>query len=124
MRIVNVVSPAMLFTFLATTSAAHHSLGALFDTGRTVTVSGEVTQFEFIAPHGYIHLMVAGEDDEQVAWQLETYPPGMLMRKGLTPATLEVGDEVAAVGYPARDGRLLMRLLTITMPNGEERQIQ
>jgi hypothetical protein len=97
---------------------------ALFDTGRMVTVTGEVTQFQFISPHAYILVNVVSEEGERTAWQLETYPPGMLIRKGLTPATVQPGQTVSAVGYPARDGRALMRLLIITMPNGEERQIQ
>ena len=105
-------------------AAAHHSLPALFDTSTTVDVSGDVTEFEFVAPHGYIHLRVIDEAGEEIAWQLETYPPGMLIRKGLTPATLQPGHKISAQGHPARDGRPLMRLLIITMPDGEERQIQ
>ena len=115
---------ALLLAFLGATAAAHHSLPALFDTESDVAVTGEVTEFEFIAPHGYIHLRVVDEAGEPVLWELETYPPGMLIRKGLTPDTLQIGDIVSAVGHPARDGRPLMRLLTITMPGGEERQIQ
>jgi hypothetical protein len=124
MRIASAAIPVILLSLAAVTVAAHHSLPALFDTGKTVTVAGEVTQFQFIAPHAYIHLRVTGEADESIVWELESYPPGMLIRKGLTPATLQVGDSVGAIGYPARDGRPLMRLLTITMPDGEQRQIQ
>lgn len=113
-----------LFSIAVTTAAAHHSLASLFDTARTVTVTGEVTRFEFIAPHGYIHLRVIDESDEPTVWQLETYPPGMLIRRGLTPDVLRPGQKISARGYPSRDGRPLMRLLTITMPNGKDRQIQ
>ena len=124
MQSISAAISVILTSLAAVTAAAHHSMPALFDTGNTVTVAGEVTQFQFISPHAYIHLRVAGESGEQITWELESYPPGMLMRKGLTPATLQVGDKVGAVGYPARDGRPLMRLLTITMPDGEQRQIQ
>lgn len=113
-----------LLSIIAAIAAAHHSLPALFDTARSVSVTGEVTRFEFIAPHGYIHLNVVDESGEQVAWQIETYPPGMLIRKELTPDALQPGQKISALGYPSRDGRPLMRLLTITMPDGEERQIQ
>ena len=106
------------------TIQAHHSLPALFDVSTTVSVSGEVTAFEFVAPHGYIHLNVEDDNGQITAWELETYPPGMLFRKGLTPETLQPGDSISATGIPARDGRPLMRLLVITMPDGEERQIQ
>lgn len=110
-----------LFSLIA---VAHHSLPALFDTSRTVDVTGVVTEFEFIAPHAYLFVDVETESGEIETWQLETYPPGMLVRKGLTPATVRPGDAISANGIPARDDRLLMRLLTITMPDGEERQIQ
>ena len=112
------------FVAAAAISNAHHSLPALFDTSTTVTVSGRVTEFEFVAPHGYIHLSVADEAGDETPWQIETYPPGMLIRKGLTPQTLQPGQEISVVGHPTRDGRALMRLLAITMPDGEQRQIQ
>ncbi len=124
MRTVAGLVLVMLLSMIVKTAAAHHSLAALFDTARTVTVTGEVTQFDFIAPHGYIHMNVADESGEPTVWQLETYPPGMLIRKGLTPDVLRPGQKISARGYPSRDGRLLMRLLTITMPDGEQRQIQ
>ena len=118
---------AAWFAVLSTAAAgaaAHHSLTALFDTSTTVGVTGEVTEFEFVAPHGYIHLSVTDDAGEATVWELETYPPGMLMRRGLTPATLRPGDRISAQGHPTRDGRPLMRLLTITFADGEERQIQ
>ena len=109
---------------LAGVSNAHHSLPALFDTSTTVEISGRVTAFEFVAPHSYIHLSVVDEAGVETVWEVESYPPGMLVRKGLTPQTLEPGQEISAVGIPSRDGRPLMRLLTITMPDGERHQIQ
>ena len=109
---------------LASVSNAHHSLPALFDTSTTVEISGRVTAFEFVAPHSYIHLSVVDEAGVETVWEVESYPPGMLVRKGLTPQTLEPGQEISAVGIPSRDGRPLMRLVTITMPDGEQRQIQ
>ena len=109
---------------LATLSNAHHSLPALFDTSRTVEVSGRVTAFEFLAPHSYIHMSVVDEAGVETVWEIESYPPGMLVRKGLTPQTLEPGQEISATGIPSRDGRPLMRLLTITMPDGGQLQIQ
>lgn len=113
-----------LLSIVAAAAAAHHSLTSLFDTARTVTVTGDVTRFDFIAPHGYIHMNVADESGEPIVWQIETYPPGMLIRKGLTPDALQPGQKISARGYPSRDGRPIMRLLIITMPDGEQRQIQ
>lgn len=103
---------------------AHHSFAALFDPSRTVAIEGVVTEFQFIAPHAYIRVDVAAGDGSVAQWELETTSPGQLIRAGLTPQTLVSGDRIAAVGNPTRDGRPLMRLLTITMPDGENKQIQ
>ncbi|MGI9259071.1 MAG: DUF6152 family protein [Gammaproteobacteria bacterium] len=108
----------------AVSAAAHHSMPALFDAAADIEVEGVVTDFEFIAPHGFIHLDVTDENGDVIAWELETYPPGMLIRKGLTPDALPIGERISAVGHPALDGRPLMRLLTITMSDGEVRVIQ
>lgn len=116
--------PLLALLALGTVSHAHHSLPALFDTSVTVEVSGRVTAFEFVAPHSYIHLSVVDEAGVDTAWEIESYPPGMLVRKGLTPQTLAPGQEIFATGIPSRDGRPLMRLLTITMPGGEQLHIQ
>ena len=124
MRTLSTTMVLVILSLAAAGSIAHHSLPALFDTSTTVDVTGVVTDFEFIAPHAYILVDVADEAGEEVTWQVETYPPGMLVRKGLTPATVQPGDTISANGNPARDGRPLMRLLVITMPDGEERQIQ
>ncbi|MFL2545987.1 MAG: DUF6152 family protein [Candidatus Rariloculaceae bacterium] len=124
MRPLRSFSWILLLSLFAAAGFTHHSLPALFDTGSDVSITGEVTAFEFIAPHGYIHMQVIDESGDSVSWELETFPPGMLIRKGLTPDTLEPGETISAVGHPARDGRPLMRLLRITMPDGEERQIQ
>jgi hypothetical protein len=105
-------------------AGAHHSFVMLFDPSQRVTVSGVVTEFQFIAPHAYIRVDIPDDSGAIVAWELETTSPGQLIRAGLTPDILNVGDEISAIGNPTRDGRPLMRLLTITLPSGEEKRIQ
>ena len=113
-----------LLLFCAARVDAHHSFVMLFDPSQSVTVSGVVTEFQFIAPHAYIRIDVTDDSGALVEWELETTSPGQLIRAGLTPDVLLVGDEISAVGNPTRDGRPLMRLLTITMPDGEQKEIQ
>jgi len=108
----------------ATVVQAHHSFAALFDPSTSVAIEGVVTEFQFIAPHAYIRIDVSSPDDTVVQWEIETTSPGQLIRAGLTPQTLAIGDRIAAVGNPTRDGRPLIRLLTITLPDGESKQIQ
>jgi hypothetical protein len=103
---------------------AHHSFAALFDASQRVAVTGVVTEFQFIAPHAYIRVDVMGDDGAPVQWEIETTSPGQLIRAGLTPEVLKPGDRISAFGNPTRDGRPMMRLLTITLPDGEEKRIQ
>ena len=94
------------------------------DPSQTIEVAGVVTEFQFIAPHAYIRIDATGENGEVEQWELETTSPGQLIREGLTPDVLHPGDAITAVGNPTRDGRHLMRLLTITLPSGEAKKIQ
>ena len=119
-----VVALALGFLCGTTPAQAHHSFAALFDPSRTVAIEGVVTEFQFIAPHAYIRVHVVNPDGTVVRWEVETTSPGQLIRAGLTPQTLADGDRITAVGNPTRDGRPLLRLLTITMPDGEDKRIQ
>ncbi len=105
-------------------ASGHHSFTSLFDSSRSVEVAGVVTEFQFRAPHCYIRIDAVGDDGQTTAWELETTSPGQLIRMGLTPDNLGPGDAISAIGNPTRDGRPLMRLLTLTMPGGEELKIQ
>ncbi len=108
----------------AMNAQAHHSFNALFDVSKTINVTGEIAEFRFIAPHSYIQLVEIVDGNYQVMWEVETTTPGMLTRRGVTPQTLQSGQTISVTGNPTRDGRKLIRLLTITMPDGQELQIQ
>ena len=119
------IALGVVLSFAVVTGAnAHHSFAALYDVAKTISLSGEVTKLEFKSPHAYIHFKVTGSGGKSEAWQIETTTPGMLIRAGLTPETLRVGDKVSVTGNPTRDGRKIIRLLTITMPNGKKLELQ
>ena len=103
---------------------AHHSFTALFDASREISLDGVVTEFQFIAPHSYVRMDVIDDSGAVTEWEIETTSPGQLIRAGLTPDTLRPGARISVTGNPTRDGRPLVRLLTITMPNGERKRIQ
>ena len=114
---------ALVFAIVAGVNA-HHSFAALFDVSRTIDLTGELTKLEFKSPHAYLHLKVTESAGATSDWQIETTTPGMLIRKGITPETLRAGQKVSVTGNPTRDGRKIMRLLTITMPDGTKVQLQ
>jgi hypothetical protein len=89
---------------LAAASAwAHHSFAAEFDADKPIKLRGKVTKVEFINPHSWIHLDVAGADGKVVNWGVEGGSPNALLRLGFTKSSLPVGTEIVVDGYQAKD---------------------
>ena len=60
------------------------------------------------------------ENGEKTVWSVEGSNTAGLYRRGWTPTTVEVGDEIVIDGYLGRDGRKLMSIRTITFADGSE----
>jgi hypothetical protein len=89
---------------------AHHSFAAFFDSEKTKTVTGEVTKFQFVNPHGTIELDVKAPDGKTEVWRVETNSPSILRRLGWTKDSIQIGQTVTIVGWLSRDGSNYMRL--------------
>jgi hypothetical protein len=99
---------------------AHHGFVSWFDMSRSTTVKGTVTNFDWTNPHAYIYLDVKDEKGNNEKWTAELGAPGMLARAGWRRDTLKSGDEITAIGNPAKDGKPLMHLSKIVFANGQE----
>lgn len=100
--------PALLLYPAA--AQAHHSFAAFFDSLKTVTIAGTVTDFRFTNPHGTITLEVTGKDGKAQEWKAETNAPVVLARRGWTRDALKPGDKVTLIGWPSRSGKPYIRL--------------
>jgi hypothetical protein len=89
--------------FVAGTLYAHHSFSATYDTSKTVTIEGKVTQFLLRNPHSFLHIAVIGKDGKEEAWNIEWAAAGQLGGAGVTRDALKAGDPVVITGNPARD---------------------
>lgn len=98
---------------------AHHS-PAEFDGTKTVSLKGTVTQFDWNNPHAYIFLEGKNDKGDVEKWAAELGTLGVLSRLNWRRDTVKPGDQITVYGNPARDGRLLMRLLKVVLPNGQE----
>lgn len=96
---------------------AHHSM-AMFDLGKTISVTGIVTRIELKNPHSLFYVAVTGEDGKQVEWMLEAQPLVTLLDSGWSQTTMKVGDKVTAVGSPTRNGRPALLVRAIQLPDG------
>ena len=84
---------------------AHHSFSAVFDGTKPVTLVGTVTKFEFINPHGWVSVDVAGAAGVPAGeWRVEVANPNALIRLGWRKDSLKPGDKVTIEGFRSHDG--------------------
>lgn len=84
---------------------AHHSSVPWYDLeADQITVTGVVTEFQFINPHVYIMLDVENADGTTVQWKIESTSKNRLIRAGWNEDFIRVGQTLTATGFPARQG--------------------
>jgi hypothetical protein len=98
---------------------AHHSFAAEFDIKKPVKLEGTVTKMEWINPHAWIHIDVKGPDGKITSWMVEGGTPNILLRRGFTKQSLEVGTVVIVEGYQAKNGENRANGSNITFTDGK-----
>ena len=98
---------------------AHHSFAVFFDSNKSVSVTGVVSEFKFVNPHGVIVLKVKNAAGAVEEWKIETNSPSILRRRGWAPDSLKVGETVTIEGWPGKENPHYARLRTAKRANGE-----
>jgi hypothetical protein len=91
----------------------------MFDGTRTVTVSGEVKQYQFVQPHTWIDVVAKDAAGKETLWSIEGGATGQMRNIGLPPSALKPGDKVTVTAHPLRDGRPAGAFVSIVMPDGK-----
>jgi hypothetical protein len=84
-------------------AGAHHGTGT-YDSTKSVTLSGTVTEFAFVNPHVALYFDVKDPTGKVVNWAIEMNSPGVLRRAGWTKATFKAGDQITVTVRPAKAG--------------------
>jgi hypothetical protein len=109
----------LLFTAIAGPAVAHHST-AMFDSVKTVTVTGTVKEFQYTNPHSWLIVDVNNADGSVTTWGFEAEGPTTLMRSGIRKSTVPVGTKLTITGHPMTDGRPAAAWVTAVLADGTE----
>lgn len=97
---------------------AHHS-EAMYDKEHPVSLTGTVTEFQFINPHVQIHFAVKGANGNVAKWIAGMGAPQRMYRNGWDKQTLQPGDQISISGNPAKEGRKIMNVRKLVGPTGK-----
>jgi hypothetical protein len=104
-KVLTICSVAAAILLFAVGSSAHHGASVVYDLNQKVSITGTVTDFQFVNPHVLIFFEVTGEDGAVVTWSAGLTSPNRLARSdGWSRETLKPGDQVSITGSPARGG--------------------
>jgi DNA/RNA endonuclease YhcR with UshA esterase domain len=98
----------------------HHCFAAEYDANKPVTITGIVTQVEWMNPHARFYIDVKDNRGVITNWELELGSPNGLMRAGWTRSSLKKGDVVTVTGSLAKDGSNLVNARTVTLADGTQ----
>ena len=102
---------------VASTTFAHHSFGATYETGKSIKLDGTIVQFVYRNPHSFVHIEAPDESGTMQRWAVEWGGAGQLGNTGVTRESLKAGDLVVITGAPGRnpaDHRI--RMVTLKRP--------
>ncbi|HLH30592.1 MAG TPA: DUF6152 family protein, partial [Terriglobia bacterium] len=98
---------------------AHHG-GAAYDTSKMTTLSGTITEFQFIQPHPIIYLDVKGANGNVEKWFVEMTAPNHLVHYGWSGHKLHAGEMIKVQGNAAKNGNKVLNLRHIFDADGKE----
>jgi hypothetical protein len=95
---------ALGVSLAAVPAFAHHGAAVTYDLATTESVTGVVTDFQFVNPHVLVFVDVEA-DGKTTNWSAGLTSPNRLARTdGWSRTTLKPGDRVTVIGNPAKNG--------------------
>ena len=98
---------------------AHHG-NAAYDTGKSVTLKGTVTQYVWAFPHCMLQLEVRDDHDQVVQWTAETENPSSMIHFGWTRQSMKPGDQITVTVVPGKNGKPIGRIIELVLSNGKK----
>jgi hypothetical protein len=109
---------ASFFTF-SSSSWAHHASRQVYE-GKSITLMGVVTDYEWANPHSVLSITVKDNKGRVEEWHAEILPPTEMLRAGWTKESLKPGDEVTLTGRPGKYAQHILWLEYLVTPDGRK----
>jgi hypothetical protein len=119
-RFVRLVSLVFGLNVFVGVAHAHHSQAGIFDSNKTIEVSGIVKFVSWRNPHGQILLTVTDAKGAETVWDAETASISILRNRGVDGSSIHVGDRVSIAGSPSMRSRPEILARNVLLPNGYE----
>ena len=97
----------------------HHGTAVAYDSSKTVTMKGTVTEFVFKNPHIQLYYDVKDEKGNVVHWVAECGGVYFWSALGFRRDSLKPGQEITISVHPSRVGAPLGELAVLELPNGK-----
>ena len=102
-RFTNISLVILAMLAVSIPSFAHHG-GAAYDTDKTITVKGKVTDYIWSNPHVFVKVDVKDDSGNPVHWVVEAQNPVSMLQIGWSKNTFKPGDDVEIDAMPAKNG--------------------
>ncbi len=98
---------------------AHHG-NAAYDTAKTVTVKGTVTDYIWANPHVFLKVDAKDDSGNTLHWVIEGQNAVTQATAGWSNSTFKTGDQVVIDVTPAKNGRPIGRFKGRIEINGQQ----
>jgi Family of unknown function (DUF6152) len=102
---------------------AHHGTSVTYQTDKTITISGTVTEFSFSYPHPQLYLDVKDANGNVQHWGTEWGPTPLMLKNmnvGWSRESIKPGDQVVIVCNPHKLATATACLLKQLTVNGKK----
>ena len=93
---------AIAFILTGMSAGAHHSFAAYYLESQSISIEGQVQEFQYRSPHAILLLTARTPEGPMQTYAAEWGSPRRLGSRGINKDTLKPGDLVVVTGSPSR----------------------
>ena len=120
MRIIRLVNLVLVLNLSVGFALAHHSQAGIFESTKTIEITGVIESVSWRNPHGQILLTAKDAKGVDTVWDAETASISILRIRGVDGTSIHVGDRVTIAGSPSLRNRPELLATNVLLPSGYE----